>query len=331
MSREDIQKLIGGYATGALSPAEQRALLEAALEDQDLFDALAKEQGLRDALQDPAARQQLLAALEPPRRWTWLRRPATLALAGALAMLLIVAGVVFLRPKPAVRPETIVADVTAPRVPVPLPEAAQAPVKRPALAKRAVRSNLTAATETTQAEVQPVPPPAAIPPAPSVEQSAAPAPTPTPAPALAARRLPAMGAFGRAKVAAASSTSPVLEYQVLLANPDGGYALAPVGTVLHAGDSVRLQVEPPAAGNLLLFQRGAAGGMNLVASEAVAKAQQYILPASGGLQSDKPGTIELMLMLMPQDQSAVRFQNNDGTTLGQPVTGQVQKVTLEFH
>ena len=49
MSREDIQKLLGGYATGTLTPEEQQALFSAALEDQELFDALAREQSLRDA------------------------------------------------------------------------------------------------------------------------------------------------------------------------------------------------------------------------------------------------------------------------------------------
>ena len=39
MNREDIQKLLGGYATGTLTPEEQQALFSAALEDQELFDA----------------------------------------------------------------------------------------------------------------------------------------------------------------------------------------------------------------------------------------------------------------------------------------------------
>ena len=79
MSREEIQKLLGGYATDTLSEAERSALFEAALEDQELFDVLAKEQALRDVLQEPFARQQLLDALGPARApariraWQWLR------------------------------------------------------------------------------------------------------------------------------------------------------------------------------------------------------------------------------------------------------------------
>ncbi len=70
MNREDIRKLLGGYATGTLTPEEQQALFEAALDDQDLFDALAREQPLRDLLRDPASRARLLAALDArPVRW----------------------------------------------------------------------------------------------------------------------------------------------------------------------------------------------------------------------------------------------------------------------
>ena len=64
MSREEIHKLVGGYATGTLTPEEREALFRAALEDQELFDALAREQALSDLLSDPASKAQLLAALE---------------------------------------------------------------------------------------------------------------------------------------------------------------------------------------------------------------------------------------------------------------------------
>src|SRR5580765_2577536 len=101
MNRDDIQKLLGGYATGTLTPEEQEALFAAALEDQELFDALAREQSLRDLLGDPVAKAQALAALDQPKhgwvtRW-W--RPAALA-AAAVA----VAGLVFIavRPKPGI-------------------------------------------------------------------------------------------------------------------------------------------------------------------------------------------------------------------------------------
>ena len=42
MTQDEIRKLLGGYATNALSAEERRILFEAALEDQELFNALAK-------------------------------------------------------------------------------------------------------------------------------------------------------------------------------------------------------------------------------------------------------------------------------------------------
>src|ERR1035441_5794399 len=142
MSRKEIQKLLGGYATDTLSEAERSALLEAALEDQELFDALAKEQALRDVLREPAARQQLIEALGPAhepyaaRAWRWLRRPAALAMAGGAAALLILAGLVLRQTKHPARREVMVADALVPRS-VPQVKAMEPPAvvrqpKRPA-------------------------------------------------------------------------------------------------------------------------------------------------------------------------------------------------------
>ena len=98
MSPEEIKKLLGGYATGTLTAEEQQALFAAALEDQELFDTLAREQALRDLLSDPASRAHLLAALDTPARrtfhfWEWLRRPAVAGLAvagiGGIAVLAV--------------------------------------------------------------------------------------------------------------------------------------------------------------------------------------------------------------------------------------------------
>jgi hypothetical protein len=93
MSRDDIQKLLGGYATGTLTPEEQQALFEAALDDQDLFNQLAREQALRDLLRDPAAKAHLLTALDSkPRPWVRWWRPAAVAMvmAGVAGVAVIV-------------------------------------------------------------------------------------------------------------------------------------------------------------------------------------------------------------------------------------------------
>src|SRR5450755_1262372 len=83
MSADEARKLLGGYATGSLTDAERKLLFEAALEDQELFDELAGEQVLKQVLDEPGARQRLIAALDPPRQRMslWVTAAATLAVA----------------------------------------------------------------------------------------------------------------------------------------------------------------------------------------------------------------------------------------------------------
>src|SRR5215472_11615881 len=102
MSREDVQKLLGGYATGTLTPEEQQALFAAALEDQELFDSLAREQSLRDLLRDPAAKAQLLASLDhrPARRWAWWPGAVAAAMAGLAAVAILAVRNPTRRPRP---------------------------------------------------------------------------------------------------------------------------------------------------------------------------------------------------------------------------------------
>ncbi len=199
MDRQDIQKLLGGYATGTLTPEEQQILFEAALTDQELFDALAREQSLRDLLNDPAARAQLLAALdEKPLPWYrqfW--RPA--AIVAAAAACLLIAGVYLARPKPhpAATP-LLVAEVKQPE-----PPAAPPQTPRPAVADRPA-SSPRRATPMKKAPAEPAPEnkdmsglfapavPAAAP-APPAARNEAVAPTPS---AVATMAAPAPKDFG---------------------------------------------------------------------------------------------------------------------------------------
>lgn len=86
MPREDLEKLLGGFATNTLTEEERKALFEAALTDQALFNALADEQALKELLDDPRARRQLLASLEAKTRAKqWFQQSWSWALAGSLA------------------------------------------------------------------------------------------------------------------------------------------------------------------------------------------------------------------------------------------------------
>jgi hypothetical protein len=159
MRPEEIRKLLGGYATGTLTEAEREALFAAALEDQDLFDELAREQPLHDLLHDPTARAELLAAVteRPKTIWAWWRpAAAALAVAGVAGFALLLPRKKALEPAPAA-PPAIVAEVK-PAPPLEVP-----PVEIPAVRKREA-----APSKPRPKTFQPPPaPPAAPPPLPS--------------------------------------------------------------------------------------------------------------------------------------------------------------------
>jgi hypothetical protein len=94
MSQHELEKLFGGFAADTLTPEEKKALYAAALQDQQLFNALADEQALKELLADPAVRRRLVQALHQTGTsgaggslsWLdWFRRPAGLAFVGGLA------------------------------------------------------------------------------------------------------------------------------------------------------------------------------------------------------------------------------------------------------
>ena len=103
MSEHDLEKLLGGFAADTLTPEERQTLYTAALQDQQLFNALADEQALKELLSDPDVRYRLLVSLEQKSvsgaggslSWLdWFRCPAGLAFAGGLtaAVLAVVLG-----------------------------------------------------------------------------------------------------------------------------------------------------------------------------------------------------------------------------------------------
>jgi hypothetical protein len=312
MSREEIQKLLGGYATDTLSNAERSALFEAALADQELFDALAKEQALRDVLQDPSARQRLIVALGPAReQLRWWRRPAALALAGSFAVLLIGAGLLLRPTRHLARQQTTVADaITLPQA-APVPPAF-APIQKtePAVVshkkKRLAQLPLDRVVRAQQAvaTASPSPPP------PSRATQAAGGLAGGPqaqsqmvevdGQSVTLQNQPPMPAMARAKMAARASANPAVAYTLLERNADGSYSSVPSNTIFHAGDSVRLEVRPSEAGYVYLFQRpSATAGWTLVTSQPVEKGQRYELPSTGGIESDVRARLELWLALSP--------------------------------
>src|SRR4051794_16090701 len=163
MTPEEIRKLLGGYATGTLTDAEQQALFAAALEDQALFDELAREEPVRELLHDPSARAEMLAAVqERPKVWAWWRPAAVLAMAGVAAVAVLV-----MRPKPAPTqvaglelkqlPATPTGEVPPPPPPPPPPapqKARKAP--QPPAVPSASAADMTTLAEAPKAQSAPV-------------------------------------------------------------------------------------------------------------------------------------------------------------------------------
>jgi hypothetical protein len=108
----------------------------------------------------------------------------------------------------------------------------------------------------------------------------------------------------KAPAGSSASANPAVGYTLLLKGADGVYLPVPSSTVFHAGDAVRIQVEPKAAGYISLYRRNASSGWDLIASQTVEKAQLYVLPPTGSLQSDVPAQVEFQLVFSRVEQNA---------------------------
>jgi hypothetical protein len=153
---EGAWKLLGGYAAGTLTEQERNELLEAALHDQKLFDALADEEVLRQALDDDPFRRELAGMLNPrkpnlaERLAGWWIRPTPLAWAGSLAAMAIVAVLVYR----AHDPEWVHQKAASSRLIV--ESSPPAPVAVPPAASRAPKRSFNTST-LQQERPQPIP------------------------------------------------------------------------------------------------------------------------------------------------------------------------------
>jgi hypothetical protein len=241
MTNEQVRKLLGGYATNSLSESERKALFDAAVDDQDLFNALQDEQALKELLADPVSRHQIQQALAAPRGRDpfWSRWWAWGGLASAAAAAVLIVAVIRSNP-----PEYKTAS--APRAEVVKqeePKQLEAPRPKPRQAARelqkSVRATPPATTDTVAKLTQNAPPPPPPPPAAVAAPEAA-----------ALRALPSAGLGGMV----AGFGGPPLRYS--LVRPDASAAPA---DDLKAGDSVRLNVFPAMTGYLSLDQLDPSG------------------------------------------------------------------------
>lgn len=340
MSREEIEKLLGGYATGTLTGEERDALFAAALEDQVLFDLLAREEPLRELLEDPVAKARLRRALEEsavPWYRAWLRP----ALLGALVAGMAVVAVVVER-QAARRPGVaILARAPRPVLPVPVPSPVpQALEKRevpqPGRPVEAKPADLQAvATSVASDRPPPVPAPPSASPAAVAGQSA----SAGPAQALEGRfgrtesvslpsRPDAYELFYGSRVRPAlgptlfrsgqQSGSPAaagarvggralplalhlgVRYQVLRRLPDRSFAEVSSDQELDAKDEVTVVIESNDDGYLSVIERTPDRTWRGVVLDRIARMQPYTVPATGVLTFEAARPIELFIQVSRQ-------------------------------
>ena len=169
---DDVRKLLGGFATGTLSEAERQTLFDAALQDDELFAALADEQALKDLLEDGTVRAKLLRATEEPqfsvatalREWFEAPKSKALIAIGCLVFTLIA----FKELRPVAQKTIEVAEVRAPAAAPSTPEspALAPPAAKPTRIPPARKQAAPTPPEDRMAEAdRPLPQPPAIAPA----------------------------------------------------------------------------------------------------------------------------------------------------------------------
>ena len=265
MKPEDVRKLVGGYAMGTLTGEERRALLEAALSDQDLFNELAREQPLKDLLEDPLARRQLLNAVEETRDpaavfTRWWRRPTTWALAGGLATAAVLVAIFVRPPATSPKPEPVLmAKREAAPVAAPVASAPQAAVETRAKVKAPASKP---AESVEMAETPPTAPAPAEKPQmlaareeaqPLMDSMRQPAAEAVPSREMKMSRTSAtLGAAGGLYRADLGAQSSVVPYKLLRADASGNYTEVGAGTAFRRGDRVRVSFEPKESGRLVV-------------------------------------------------------------------------------
>jgi hypothetical protein len=325
MTNEDVRKLLGGYATNTLTESERKALFDAALEDQELFNALQDEQALRELLADPASRQQIRGALLKPageKRLPWTRPWMWGSAAGAIAAAVLIVAVI---QRSAPQTETLRVESSQESAKAVLPEPASNAVKEPREspapppAPRFIGPAVTAerAERAAPVDTPAAPPPAAMPATPpsvtvpdqiisqaSEQVQLAPAKTDgqlqnQAPPAGVTKQF--LGGFGGA---IPNYNGPLVRYSLLKRDANGVDSTLPSGEQLKPGDAIRLRVTPGAPGYLALYQLDKSGESRRVfpatdVAIPVLANISYTMPAGPILVTDTDAGLRIVLAPAP--------------------------------
>jgi hypothetical protein len=291
MKREQLENLLGGYAAGTLTPAERDALFAAAIEDQELFDSLVREEPLRELMANSEARSELLAALDDLIE-PWYHRDVPIGLIATVAATLVLGTLAVeywpVRTAPAI---TVVAQAVLPQ-----PNKSALPTQLP----------FFLLGETPQPKQKPM-----LPPAPKVAfqrpsdslprslASMLPHDVPVPPQEEAMARAPAGIGGLRAMAFAPAAARPALHfvYEILRKSAEGQFSIVDGRTPLDPGDEAAISVKPDSAGYLYVLERTAQPSWRLLSNERVEASRQYTVPARGVFRSDGQEKREFLLVL----------------------------------
>ena len=301
MTEDEIRKLLGGYATDALSADERRILFQAALEDQELFNALQNEDALKHLLADPVTRGQVRRALETPvarrKEFHWRRWLIRVAIPAVVAVIVIVVMNRANAPRLIAPPAQVASNSVA--APAPAPEALESPARPAPTRKQFLRPPTLNGAK-----------PAAALPQLAITSPAA----PQPAPAAATR--------ANLRVAEPSGIPEAIQQQFaagvatnasLYQGPLVRYSLLRSGL---AGDAVRVEVSTGVAGYLALYRINADGSTQRVypanGPTVLVQANRAIQIPESPLKIADAG-VKLRLVVVPA---------NPPAAIGQLATGQ---------
>lgn len=338
---QNPEQLIGGFATGSLSPAEQQALLENALRDQALFDELMKEQALKEMLDEPGVRRELTAVLGETnpsfvtRLKRWMHSPIAWSAAGAVAAAAVLSVAVWRADKPmpvvmeskqAVSQPAPPAQTAPPAEPVPVQKerAAAPPPAKPLPARQMAaeipQPDLPKAEVQVQA-TQSAPAPAVVGEMRDLAVAAAPPPPPPPPMAASNREL----ARAEAKAAA-----PALDYGILRGDAEGVFR--PVASVrdLKDGDRFKVTITPSQPGPLQVFRRARDGSESAIFAANVPAGATVIVPSGTALRMGESSAVILQFgrgpELLRQPQFGFRAPSGGGQA---PPPARADKATAE--
>lgn len=343
MQREEFDRLLAGYATNQLSGEERARLIEAAMADQSMFNAMADEDALRETLADPQLKAELLRTLEPEIKqsyWSWLRKPQTWALAGTAAVAAL-AFVFLIQPKAEKAKQAEIAQSPAP--PAPIAEnkvlKSESPVKRVsksspvALHRREERE-----TQVADKKLNPQPEIAELKKAEeprkdaNKEEVSVVAAAPAQVPIAVARPATAFRAADEVSSMQARSkvAMPVLRYTVLRKNDLGEFIETAAGTILAKGDSIRLAVTSSNRGYISLTEPESNRQIYFGFAEPGVR---YVIPALGAVTLDAGGTDKRMRLSLMMGAGNAASQSQAATeNLGNAVqnTGPISQSAIEI-